>query len=104
MTSAWRPTRQAQDYGKKFLVQAGLPGGLGAVPEPPEANFLILQTSTETLDEHVVHPATLPIHADPDVMLLERRYCRGGGRPESLRCCPHRTVRIRPSSRCADPD
>ena len=38
----------------------------------PQPDLLILQTSPQTLDEDVVHPAPLAIHADRDPVCLER--------------------------------
>ena len=36
-----------------------------------EIDFLIFQTAPETLDKDIVHPTTLAVHADLNVMVLE---------------------------------
>ena len=57
-----------------------------------EIDLLVLETSPEAFDEHIVDPATFTIHADPDAVALEHAGERLSGELctlvgiENLRC------------------
>ena len=45
--------------------------GLGRTIIGFEIDLLMFQSAPEALDKHIVHPASLAIHADLDVMVFE---------------------------------
>ena len=38
-----------------------------------QINVLVFHAPPQSLDEHIIHPPALPIHADRDAFLLQRR-------------------------------
>ena len=52
-----------------------------------QVDVFIFQTSPQPFDEHVVNPAAFAVHADFDLVLLERIRERVGG--ELLICISH---------------
>ncbi len=53
------------------IASQGAPG-LRAGVLGPQVNFLVLDGAPQSLDEDIVSPATLAVHADTDVVLLEQ--------------------------------
>ena len=66
----------------------------------PQIDFLILQTSPESLDEHVIHPSSAPVHADFHAKPEETIRPLHGGElaaligVENLRNAPRITQRV----------